>query len=523
MGKFLSIHPKYNKEPTNDTRFKQKIYNLQNSIPVVTRNSSVGRATDCSSVNSRHLLVTGSIPVFERAELLVRNTRERHTLIERLAQPQSDEEQELGSTVGAGPRFRSYRPSCHPYMALTSGMADFPSFEALDEDVDGSTKKAVGYSWEQQFDKTWDQIQEDEAGYLRAVGAAESTLSHGTGQRTRIRDEITQPIRRGLIRFLILCIDLSRAMLDSSDMKPSKAEAVVQSTMKFVHDFFDQNPISQLCLVCIRDGVAEVVSRLSSSAASHAQALRRALDMSGCVGDASLQNGLRTGRKVLAPIPSYGTKEILVIFGALSSCDPSNVFEEIQALKRERIRVSIVGMSAEVFLLKHAAKSTGGEYQVALSETHLPILLSAHLVPHPSQAGPDQRQSGAMVRMGFPSLYSRERAKECFDDGMARQIGYCCPRCDAWLSSVPTDCVLCGLSLVLSPHLARSYHHLFPVAGFSEEAGRRERCEGCRAPRSRSGWFRCPRCQGVFCGGCEAFIHETLHCCPSCEVKSRGP
>jgi len=27
---------------------------------------------------------------------------------------------------------------------------------------------------------------------------------------------------------------------------------------------------------------------------------------------------------------------------------------------------------------------------------------------------------------------------------------------------------VCGLSLVLSPHLARSYHHLFPVLPFAE-------------------------------------------------------
>lgn len=30
------------------------------------------------------------------------------------------------------------------------------------------------------------------------------------------------------------------------------------------------------------------------------------------------------------------------------------------------------------------------------------------------------------------------------------------------------QCHVCGLSLVASPHLARSYHHLFPVKPFSE-------------------------------------------------------
>ena len=33
---------------------------------------------------------------------------------------------------------------------------------------------------------------------------------------------------------------------------------------------------------------------------------------------------------------------------------------------------------------------------------------------------------------------------------------------------LPTACHVCGLTLVSSPHLARSYHHLFPVRSFQE-------------------------------------------------------
>lgn len=33
---------------------------------------------------------------------------------------------------------------------------------------------------------------------------------------------------------------------------------------------------------------------------------------------------------------------------------------------------------------------------------------------------------------------------------------------------MPASCHTCGLTLVASPHLARSYHHLFPVAPFKE-------------------------------------------------------
>jgi transcription factor Ssl1 len=46
--------------------------------------------------------------------------------------------------------------------------------------------------------------------------------------------------------------------------------------------------------------------------------------------------------------------------------------------------------------------------------------------------------------------------------------GYICPRCKVNVCELPTECRTCGLTLVSSPHLARSYHHLFPVTPFDE-------------------------------------------------------
>ena len=38
----------------------------------------------------------------------------------------------------------------------------------------------------------------------------------------------------------------------------------------------------------------------------------------------------------------------------------------------------------------------------------------------------------------------------------------------ARMCGLPSDCRVCGTTLVSSPHLARSYHHLFPVPPFKE-------------------------------------------------------
>ena len=62
--------------------------------------------------------------------------------------------------------------------------------------------------------------------------------------------------------------------------------------------------------------------------------------------------------------------------------------------------------------------------------------------------------------------------------------GYLCPQCYSKHCELPADCVTCGLTLMSAPHLARSYHHLFPLQPYSEverpPGGPPEHCAACR-------------------------------------------
>ncbi|CAM9532216.1 unnamed protein product [Choristocarpus tenellus] len=62
----------------------------------------------------------------------------------------------------------------------------------------------------------------------------------------------------------------------------------------------------------------------------------------------------------------------------------------------------------------------------------------------------------------FPSLGYSGNQQELMASG------YNCPRCKTKTSELPSECIICNLPLVSSPHLARSYHHLFPVPHFEE-------------------------------------------------------
>ena len=60
--------------------------------------------------------------------------------------------------------------------------------------------------------------------------------------------------------------------------------------------------------------------------------------------------------------PPYGSKEVLVIMGALHTTDPGDIFDSIKNVKADNIRCSVMSLSAEVYVCKILAKSTGGMF-----------------------------------------------------------------------------------------------------------------------------------------------------------------
>ncbi|KAM9821269.1 general transcription factor IIH subunit 2 isoform X3 [Syngnathus typhle] len=83
------------------------------------------------------------------------------------------------------------------------------------------------------------------------------------------------------------------------------------------------------------------------------------------------------------------------------------------------------------------------------------------------------------------------------------------------------------LTLVSAPHLARSFHHLFPLHVFIEtpveNTPEKRFCESCQGELKDKRMFTCPSCRSAFCVECDHFIHDTLHCCPGCIHCQRTP
>lgn len=245
---------------------------------------------------------------------------------------------------------------------------------------------------------------------------------------------------------------------------------------------------------------------------------------------------------------------------------------QLPKLKQANVRVSFISVTAEMYVCRRIAEETNGTMNVCLGRTHYHDLLMSKCTPPPTLVtGGDSVTHCDFVEMGFPIRETSEVPSLLHvtkDRQVFARTGYKCPRCNAKASELPTDCAVCGLKLLLAPHLARSFHHLFPVSLFVELSVSSSSkdvscvtpdasllfssndcsnsCFGClkyigpppnavstkKKTFSNKGSlnylsvtdesagtglrFQCPDCKNVFCADCDIYLHEELHNCPGC-------
>ncbi|KAM9329933.1 general transcription factor IIH subunit 2 isoform 2-T2 [Gastrophryne carolinensis] len=365
--------------------------------------------------------------------------------------------------------------------------------------------------WEGGYERTWEVLKEDESGSLKAT--IDDILFKD--KRKRVFENRGQ-VRLGMMRHLYVIIDGSRTMEDQ-DLKPNR----LTSTLK-------------IGLIMTRNKRAEKLTELAGNPRQHINALKKAIDTT-CSGEPSLYNSLNLALQTLKHMPGHTSREILVIFSSLTTCDPSNIYDMVKSLKASKIRVSVIGLSAEVRVCTVLTRETGGVYHVIMDESHYKELLMHHVSPPPASSNSEC----SLIRMGFPQhtmgSLSDQDAKPSFsmahldssnEPGLTLG-GYFCPQCKAKYSELPVECKVCRLTLVSAPHLARSYHHLFPLDSFKEvplaEYQGNMYCRGCDGELKDQQVYICSVCQCVFCVECDLFVHDSLHCCPGCVHAQPNP
>lgn len=261
------------------------------------------------------------------------------------------------------------------------------------------------------------------------------------------------------------------------------------------------------------------------------------------------------------------------------SSDPSDIHDTISSLIKDRVRVSVVGIAAQVAICAElCSKTNGGDdsgYRIALHEQHFRDLLLELTTPPATRT--EEQSNASLLMMGFPSrtLAEGDTINYCACHNRPTREGYDCTRCGSRVCRLPAECPGCGLTLILSTHLARSYHHLFPLRNWVEvpwsKATRSKACYACLAPfpdkpktkpmpkekekgeagttspaaagapskaapakdapaktpkpprgLSESSRYACEVCRNHFCIDCDLFAHEILHNCPGCQSDTRA-
>ncbi|KAL2802890.1 Ssl1-like-domain-containing protein [Aspergillus granulosus] len=388
-----------------------------------------------------------------------------------------------------------------------------------------------------ELSRTWETLVEGADG---TISSTVEGLLEASKRKRLLKD--TTPLQRGIIRHVILVLDLSQSMMEK-DLRPTRYLLTLRYAQEFVREFFEQNPISQMGVLGLRDGLAVRISDMSGNPTEHITAIQdlRNQDPKGLP---SLQNGLEMARGALFHTPSHGTREILIIFGSLLSSDPGDIHQTISTLIDDKIRVGIVGLAAQVAICRElCAKTNGGDdtsYGVALNEQHFRELVMDVTTPPASYS---QKQSASsLLMMGFPSRTIEPFPSLCACHSNPTPGGYLCSRCNSKVCGLPAECPSCGLTLILSTHLARSYHHLFPLMNWMEvpwqRASHSSACFACSIPfppvPAREQWqvtenlvkgisvssrYECTVCKNHFCIDCDLFAHEVVHNCPGCQSR----
>ncbi|XBW35678.1 hypothetical protein QEN19_001249 [Hanseniaspora menglaensis] len=398
------------------------------------------------------------------------------------------------------------------------------------------SKNQSGYSWEDKIQRPWDIV----GATPNEAAQDQQLLNKILHIRNQKQSVNTTPLQRGIIRSLIIIIDVSQTMAEK-DYRPSRFQNVLTNTIHFIQEFFNMNPISQIGVVSLKDGLAHVISPLNGSPKFHIDALLQLKhERVEPRGFASLQNGLELARGMLMSVSTHCTKEVVLLYGSLSTTDPGNIMDTVTALKEQEVRVAIIGLVAQVNICEKISKITNmsdnSYYNVAMNEQHFSELLMDRIKPLPLAEGSEF----TLIKMGFPTRIIESTPSFCSCHSKLNRGGYYCPGCNSKVCNLPIQCPSCELMLILSTHLARSYHHLIPLKNFQEvpieevETGlisRLANCFSCKREfpllkRSNSNTllstmrYRCKDCNQDFCMECDDLIHGILHNCPGCESKA---
>ena len=182
------------------------------------------------------------------------------------------------------------------------------------------------------------------------------------------------------------------------DMRPTRFDLMLQYAREFITEWFDQNPLGQIGVVGMRAGLGERIGEMSGNLypilciqslvtcfllwtgnpqdVLKSIADRHKLEPSG---EPSLQNAIEMARGSMkycqvsyvfrftysissSHLPTHSSREIIILFGSLTTCDPGNIHDTLDSCIKNKIRISVVALAAEMKICRDLSDKTGGVF-----------------------------------------------------------------------------------------------------------------------------------------------------------------
>ncbi|KAH8583864.1 transcription factor TFIIH with a vWA domain [Cryptosporidium sp. chipmunk genotype I] len=401
-------------------------------------------------------------------------------------------------------------------------------------------QEEILYSWEQGLVKNWERLVETESGLVVIDDENHFDLNNadeGSNIELLIHSSNTN-IRRGLLRNIVIILDMTSNMLEL-DYKPDRLQCMVKCNEIFIKQLLEDNPLTQISVISIYDGVGEVIISYNSNFLEIMASILNYLKK-GCKGSMSIQNGLEKAKYLLVSIPPYGTKEIIFFLGSMRSVDNTFLFNEwVEGFSSNNIIINAILFIPELYIIKTITKMTGGVCLCAMNNDHLLKLALENFIKPPPSNMTSTPLNINLVTMGFPEFVCNQTHPfGCSCHRSLTHHGYSCPKCKSIVCYLPTKCPVCLIYLISPNHLARSFAYLFQHPNIipikteeflkTESSSIKENCELCETHFSSKSYlnfgskynainkYLCKNCSTQFCDECCKFILTTLHQCPIC-------
>ncbi|KAK2951707.1 putative General transcription factor IIH subunit 2 [Blattamonas nauphoetae] len=349
----------------------------------------------------------------------------------------------------------------------------------------------------------WEHIRENDDGTLFVDASTRVDQDF-----TQEREDLGKMIVRHMIRCVLVILDLSDSMEEKeakASNKPGRTAFLKQTLRAFAREFFDQNSLSRLGVIGLFHSEGHILVMPTGNLQDILSFCDKPLETGG---EPSIRNGLKTAHIVLRFIPEYVSKEILILYSSVRTCDPTPIGDVVKDLKERSVRCFVVSFAGELHVLTKLALDTSGSHHVPMNLDVTQQILSKFTLPFPVDSSSHSFTKAIRpIPIGIPQRSSPEDVED---------NSFICPQCLSKTSQPPTDCPVCGLLLISAHHLSRSTQHIFPLIAFNQTRDVPEICHGCTQHVSSQFAYECPKCQQKYCTNCNKFLHETLNHCPSC-------